>query len=147
VAQEQGDGDQPWELAGGHTGGGADESIEFVSDVKFVEECRDEAARPLETAGAIGEFLQNVDAMVLSPVLDPDALRRPRAWLWVRDSSAGRFVAHGRHLRQSACSGSEGGHLARRSVARGREWTWRDASVRGDVVWCRGLSPTANDQV
>jgi len=27
-------------------------------------------------------------------------------------------------------SGSEGGHLARRSVARGGWWTWRGASVR-----------------
>jgi hypothetical protein len=81
VAQEQSDGDQPWELAGGHTGDGADESIEFVSDVEFVEESGDEAARPPETVGTIGEFLQNVAPMVLSPVLDLDALRRPGARL------------------------------------------------------------------
>jgi hypothetical protein len=47
-------------------------------------------------------FLQNVDAMALSPVLHLDALRRPGAWLWFRDSLAGGSVAHGRHLRQSA---------------------------------------------
>jgi hypothetical protein len=31
--------------------------------------------------GTIGEFLQNVAAVVLSPVLDLDALRRPGARL------------------------------------------------------------------
>lgn len=81
MAQEQGDGDQPWELAGGQTGDGTDESIEFVSDVEFVEESSDEAARPLETVGTIGEFAENVDAVVLSPVLDLNALGRPGAWL------------------------------------------------------------------
>ena len=74
-------GNQPWELAGGHTGDRADESIELVSDVEFVEESVDEAARPPETVGTIGEFAQNVDAVVLSPVLDLDALWRPGAWL------------------------------------------------------------------
>jgi len=81
VAQQQRDGDQPWELADGHAGDGTDESIEFVSDVEFVEESGDEAARPPETVGTIGEFLQNVAAVVLSPVLDLDALRRPGARL------------------------------------------------------------------
>lgn len=57
VAQQQRDGDQPWVLADGNTGDGADESIEFVSDVEFVEEGVDEAARPPETVGTIGEFL------------------------------------------------------------------------------------------
>ena len=37
--------------------------------------------RPPETVGTIGEFLQNVAAVVLSPVLDLDALRRPGARL------------------------------------------------------------------
>ena len=31
--------------------------FEFVSDVEFVEESGDEAARPPETVGTIGEFL------------------------------------------------------------------------------------------
>jgi len=77
VTEQQRDGDQPWELAGGHTGEGADESIEFVGDVEFVEEGGDEAARPPETVGTDREFLQNVAAVVESPVLDLDALRRP----------------------------------------------------------------------
>ena len=81
MAQEQCDGDQPWDLAGGHTGDRADESIEFVSDVEVVEERVDEAARPPETVGTVGEFAQNVDAVVLSPVLDLNALWRPGAWL------------------------------------------------------------------
>ena len=38
VAQQQRDGDQPWVLADGHAGDRTDESIEFVSDVEFVEE-------------------------------------------------------------------------------------------------------------
>ena len=48
MAQEQCDGDQPWELADGDTGDGADESIDFVSDVEFVEEGVDEPTRPLQ---------------------------------------------------------------------------------------------------
>lgn len=56
MAQEHRDRDQPWELADGHTGDGADESIEFVRDVEFVEEGGDEATRPPETVGTIGEF-------------------------------------------------------------------------------------------
>ena len=102
MAQQQRDGDQPWELADGYAGDGTDESIEFVSDVEFVEEGGDEAARPLKTVGTVGEFAQNIGAVVLSPVLDMDALRRPGAWLWFRDSLAGGSVAHSRHLRQSA---------------------------------------------
>ena len=57
MAQQQSDSDQPWELADGHAGDGTDESIEFVSDVEFVEEGVDEAARPPETVGTIGKFL------------------------------------------------------------------------------------------
>jgi len=57
VAQQQRDGDQPWVLADGHAGDRTDESIEFVSDVEFVQESGDEAARPPETVGTIGEFL------------------------------------------------------------------------------------------
>lgn len=102
MAQEQRDRDQPWELADGQTGDGADEPIEFVGDVEFVEEGGDEAARPLETVGTVGEFPQNIGAVVLSPVLDLDARRRPDAWLWLGDASAGESVAHGRQLRQSA---------------------------------------------
>jgi hypothetical protein len=96
VAQEQGDGDQPWELAGGHTGDGADESIEFVIDVEFVEEGVDEPTRPLEIVVAVRHFLQNSEAVAFSPVWSLDALRRPGAWLWLRDSSADRAVAHGK---------------------------------------------------
>ena len=65
MTQEQRDGDQPWVLAGGHTGRGADESIELVGDVEFLEEGGQEATRPPETVRTIGEFLQNVGAMVL----------------------------------------------------------------------------------
>jgi hypothetical protein len=57
MAQEHREGDQPWVLAGGYAGEGTDESIEFVRDVEFVEESGDEAARPPETVGIIGEFL------------------------------------------------------------------------------------------
>ena len=102
MAQEQGESDQPWELADGHTGDGADESIEFVSDVEFVEEGVDEPTRPREIVCALRHLVKDSEAVTLSPVLSLDALRRPGAWLWVRDSLAGRSVAHGRHLRQSA---------------------------------------------
>ena len=57
MAQQQRDSDQPWVLADGHAGDGTNESIEFVSDVEFVEECGDETARPLETVGTSGEFV------------------------------------------------------------------------------------------
>ena len=81
VTQDHRDGDQPWELAGGHTGERTDESIEFVRDVEFVEEGGDEPTRPLHTVGTVREFLEEVVAMVLSEVLDLDALRRPGARL------------------------------------------------------------------
>ena len=48
MAQQQRDGDQPWVLADGHAGDRTDESIEFVSDVEFVEEGGDEPTRPRE---------------------------------------------------------------------------------------------------
>jgi hypothetical protein len=102
VTQHHRKGDQPWELAGGYTGERTDESIEFVSDVKFVEEGFDEPTRPLLTVGAVRDLLQNVVTVVLSEVLNLDALRRPGAWLKLRDSSVRESVAHGRHLRQSA---------------------------------------------
>ena len=86
MAQQQRDGDQPWVLADGHTGDGADESIEFVSDVEFVEEGVDEPTRPREIACAIRHFLKDSEAVPLSPVSSLDALRRPGAWLWFRDS-------------------------------------------------------------
>ena len=119
VAQEQCDGDQPWELTGGHTGGGADESIEFVSDVEFVEEGVDEPTRPREIVSALRHLLKDSEAVTLSPVSSLDALRRPGAWLWFRDSLAGGSVAHGRHLRQSAWLWERRRPPARRSVARG----------------------------
>jgi hypothetical protein len=102
VAQQQRDGDQPWELADGHAGDGTDESIEFVSDVEFVEEGVDEPTRPREIVSALRHLLKDSEAVTLSPVSSLDALGRPGPWLWFRDSSAGRSVAHGRHLRQGA---------------------------------------------
>ena len=95
MAQEQGDGDQPWELAGGHTGDGADESIELVSDVEFVEEGVDEPTRPREIVCVLRHLLKDSEAVTLSPVSSLDALGRPGAWLWFRDSLAGGSVAHG----------------------------------------------------
>lgn len=102
MAQEQRESDQSWELTDGHAGDGADESIEFVSDVKFVEEGVDEPTRPREIVSAFRHLLKDSEAVTLSPVASLDALRRPGAWLWFRDSLAGGSVAHGRHLRQSA---------------------------------------------
>ena len=102
VAQQQRESDQPWELADAHAGDGTDESIEFVSDVEFVEESVEEPTRPREIVSALRHLLENGEAVTLSPVSSLDALRRPGAWLWFRDSLAGRSVAHGRHLRQSA---------------------------------------------
>ncbi len=81
MTQEHRDGDQPWVLAGGHAGERTDESIEFVRDVEFVEEGGDEPTRPLHTVGTVREFLEEVVAVVLSEVLDLDALRRPGAGL------------------------------------------------------------------
>jgi hypothetical protein len=102
VAQQQRDGDQPWELADGHAGDWTDESIEFVSDVEFVEEGVDEPTRPREIVSALRHLVKDSEAVTLSPVSSLDALGRPGAWLWFRDSLAGGSVAHGRHLRQSA---------------------------------------------
>jgi hypothetical protein len=79
VAQEQGDRDQPWVLAGGHTSRGADESIELVGDVQLVEQGEEEATRPLETVGTRGEVSKHLAAVALSPVLHLDALGRPGA--------------------------------------------------------------------
>ena len=86
VAQQQRDGDQPWVLADGHAGDRTDESIEFVSDVEFVEEGVDEPTRPQEIVCALRHLLKNSEAVTLSPVSSLDALRRPGAWLWFRDS-------------------------------------------------------------
>ena len=102
MTQEHRESDQPWVLAGGYAGERTDESIEFVRDVEFVEEGGDEPTRPLHTVGTVREFLKEIVAVVLSEVLDLDALRRPGAGLVGRDSSASGSVAHGRHLRQSA---------------------------------------------
>jgi hypothetical protein len=102
VAQQQRDGDQPWVLADGHAGDGTNESIEFVSDVEFVEEGVDEPTRPREIVCVLRHLLKDSEAVTLSPVSSLDALGRPGAWLWFRDSLAGGSVAHGRHLRQSA---------------------------------------------
>ena len=99
VTQQQRDGDQPWVLADGHAGDRTDESIEFVSDVEFVEEGVDEPTRPREIVCVPRHLLKDGEAVTLSPVSSLDALRRPGAWLWFRDSLAGGSVAHGRHLR------------------------------------------------
>jgi hypothetical protein len=76
VTQDQRENDQPWELAGGHSGERADESIEFVRDVEFVEEGGDEPTRPLQTVGAVRDFLQQVIAVAGSEVLNLDASAR-----------------------------------------------------------------------
>jgi hypothetical protein len=79
MAHEQSNGDQPWELADGHTGNGTDESIEFVSDVEFVEESVDEPTRPREIVSAVRHLLKDSEAVTLSPVSSLDALGRPGA--------------------------------------------------------------------
>jgi hypothetical protein len=76
VTQDKRKSDQPWELAGGHSGKRADESIEFVRDVEFVEESGDEPPRPLQTVGAVRDFLQQVIAVAGSEVLNLDASAR-----------------------------------------------------------------------
>jgi hypothetical protein len=76
VTQDQRESDQPWELAGRHSGDRADESIEFVRDVEFVEEGGDEPTRPLQTVGAVRDFLQQVIAVAGSEVLNLDASAR-----------------------------------------------------------------------
>jgi hypothetical protein len=140
VAQEQGESDQPWELADGHTGDGADESIEFVSDVEFVEEGVDEPTRPREIVSALCHFSEDGEAMTLSPVSSLDALRRPGAWLWFRDSLAGGSVAHGRHLRQSAWlwERRRPPFATVRREGRVMDVAWRQRPL---LVGCRGLSP------
>jgi hypothetical protein len=79
VAQEQGDGDQPWVLAGGHTSRGADESIELVGDMQLVKGGKEETTRPVETVGPRGQASNRLAAVALSPVLHLDALGRPGA--------------------------------------------------------------------
>ncbi|HEX5367798.1 MAG TPA: hypothetical protein VFY10_00105 [Dehalococcoidia bacterium] len=81
MAQQQRDGDQPWVLPDGHTGDGADESIEFVSDVEFVEEGVDEPTCPRKIVCALRHLLKDSEAVTLSPVSSLDALRRPGTWL------------------------------------------------------------------
>jgi hypothetical protein len=81
VAQQQRDGDQPWVLADGHAGDRTDESIEFVSDVEFVEEGVDEPTRPREIVCVLRHLVKDSEAVTLSPVSSLDALRRPGAWL------------------------------------------------------------------
>ena len=120
MAQEQRDGDQPWELAGGHTGDGTDESIEFVGDVEFVEEGGDEPTRPRETVCAVRQFLQNVAAVVFVASVGPGRAQASRcvavSFVTRRRADPSRMAdTSGR----APGSGSEGGHLARRSVARG----------------------------
>jgi hypothetical protein len=76
VTQDQRENDQPWELAGGHSGERSDESIEFVRDVEFVEEGGDEPPCPPQTVGAVRDFLQQVIAVAGSEVLNFDASAR-----------------------------------------------------------------------
>ena len=66
VAQQQRDGDQPWVLADGHAGDRTDESIEFVSDVEFVEEGVDEPTRPREIVCVFRHLLKDREAVTLS---------------------------------------------------------------------------------
>ena len=54
--------------------------------VVFVGHRVDEPTRPREIACAIRHFLKDSEAVTLSPVSSLDALRRPGAWLWFRDS-------------------------------------------------------------
>ena len=119
VAQEQGDGDQPWELAGGQHGRWGRRAIELVGDVEFVEESGERAARPRETVCAIGEFLQNVAAAVSSPVLRPGRAQASRcvavSLVTRRRTERSRMAdTSGR----APGSGSEGGHL-RDGLSRG----------------------------
>jgi hypothetical protein len=63
-------------MADGHARDGTNESIEFVSDVEFVEEGVDEPTRPLQTVSAVRDFLQKVIAVAGSEVLNLDASAR-----------------------------------------------------------------------
>ena len=99
MSQEQGDGEQPWALAGRHTAHSADEHVEVVADVEFFEQGVQQPARPREAVRAFGEGPKVIETAVSSPVVDLDALGRPGPLLWARASSASGSVAHGRHLR------------------------------------------------
>ena len=102
VAQEQREGDQPRELAGRNAGDRADESIEFVRDVEFIEQGVDEATRPREMLIARHQLVEHLETVAFSPMASIDTRERPNAWLMGRDSSVWQSVAHGRHLRRSA---------------------------------------------
>jgi len=79
VAQQQRDGDQPWELADRDVGDGADESIEFVRDVEFIEQGVDEATRPGELLIARHQLVEHLETVAFSPMASIDTRDRPGA--------------------------------------------------------------------
>ena len=88
MSQEQRDREQPWVLAGGQAGHTADEHVEVVADVEFLEQRVQQPSRQRQTASAFGQRTKVIEAAVSSPVGDLNAFRRPSHFLWARASSA-----------------------------------------------------------
>ena len=76
-----------------------------------------------------------------------DALRRPGAWLWFRDSLAGGSVAHSGHLpAETPGSGAKAATLPRRSLSRGAG-DGRGVAPASAIAWlgAAGWARPAND--
>jgi hypothetical protein len=71
VSHEERDDEQPWVLAGRCVRHEADEPVEVVADVKFLEQGVQQRTGPIETVCPLCESPEIVDPIVASPVMEP----------------------------------------------------------------------------
>jgi len=71
VSHEERDDEQPWVLAGRYVRHRADEPVEVVADVEFLEQGFQQRTRPIETVCPLCESPEIVDPTVASPVMEP----------------------------------------------------------------------------
>jgi len=71
VSHEDRKGEQPWVLAGRGVRHRADEPVEVVADVEFLEQGVQQRTRPIETVWPLCESPEIVDPTVASPVMEP----------------------------------------------------------------------------
>ena len=71
MSHEERDDEQPWVLAGRYVRHRADEPVEVVADVEFLEQGVQQRTRPIETVCPLCESPEIVDPTVASPVMEP----------------------------------------------------------------------------
>jgi hypothetical protein len=77
VSQKQRGGDQPWVLAGRQAGHTADEYVELLADVEFLEQCVEQCTRPGKNACAEGQRTHFLETVIVSPTSELEDLVVP----------------------------------------------------------------------